>query len=51
MTAFHFKTKAEQHLEYLESLNRPLSDQESDELRRTLHAVYERNRRLAKVAA
>jgi len=37
------KTKAEQRLEYLESLRRPLTDAESEDLRRALHAVYLRN--------
>lgn len=41
------KTASEQRLEYLESLRRPLTDQESDELRRALHAVYMANRRRA----
>lgn len=40
MNAPAFKTRSEQRLEWLESLKRPLSDQESDELRRSLHAVY-----------
>lgn len=40
-----FKTISEQRLEWLESLERPLSDAESDELRRAMHAVYEHNRR------
>lgn len=40
------KTAAEQRLEWLENLNRPLTDAESDELRRALHAVYCRNRRI-----
>lgn len=39
-SAFVFKTLAEQRLEYLESLGRPLTDEESDELRRSLHATY-----------
>lgn len=43
--SFAFKTKAEQKLDYLESLRRPLTNEESDELRRALHAVYCRNRR------
>lgn len=42
---FICKTRSEQRLEWLESLRRPLSDQESEELQRCLHAVYERNRR------
>lgn len=47
--SFLFKTRAQQRLEYLEGLKRPLSDNESEELRRCLHAVYcyERKRRLA----
>lgn len=40
MNALAFKTRAEQKLEWLESLGRPLTDEESDQLRRTLHAVY-----------
>jgi hypothetical protein len=39
-----YKTRAELKLEHLESLKRPLTDQESDDLRRSLHAVYCRNR-------
>jgi hypothetical protein len=42
-----FKTKSEQKLDWLESLHRPLSDRESEELRRAMHAVYCRNKRLA----
>ena len=45
--SFPYKTRAEQRLEYLESLTRPLTDDESDDLRRSMHAVYERNRRCA----
>jgi alpha-ketoglutarate-dependent taurine dioxygenase len=45
MNAPVFKTMSQQRLEWLESLNRPLSDDESDELRRALHAVYCRTRR------
>jgi hypothetical protein len=44
------KTKAEQKLEYLKGLHRPLTDRESDELRRSMHAVYERERRLGLLA-
>ncbi len=40
MSALIPKTRAQQRLEYLESLNRPLTDDESDMLRRSLHAVY-----------
>lgn len=39
-------TKAEQKLEYLQGLRRPLSEAESQELQRSMHAVYERDRRL-----
>ena len=45
MKAPAFKTRSEQKLEWLESLDRPLTDEESDELRRSLHAVYCMNRR------
>jgi hypothetical protein len=41
------KTRAEQKLEWLESLKRPLTDAESAELRRCLHATYMKNWRLA----
>lgn len=40
-----YKTRSELSLEHLESLRRPLTDEESDQLRRSLHAVYCRNRR------
>jgi hypothetical protein len=40
-----FKTMSEQKLEWLESLGRPLTDEESEELQRALHAVYCRNQR------
>jgi hypothetical protein len=40
MNAPLIKTSAEQKLEWLESLKRPLTDGESDELRRALHATY-----------
>jgi hypothetical protein len=46
MNAPKLLTKAEQKLEYLKGLHRPLTDQESDELRRAMHAVYEHERRL-----
>lgn len=39
MSALVPKTRAQQRLEYLESLHRPLTDDESDMLRRSLHAV------------
>jgi hypothetical protein len=41
-----YKTRAELRLEHLQSLRRELTDQESEELRRALHAVYVRQRRL-----
>lgn len=40
MNAVPFKTRAEQTLEHLTTLKRPLTDEESDLLRRSLHAVY-----------
>jgi 23S rRNA maturation mini-RNase III len=43
--SFAFKTRAEQRLEWLEHVGRPLTDEESDILRRSMHAIYERNRR------
>lgn len=45
-----FKTPAEQRLEYLTGLTRPLNDEESDDLRRAMHAVYclRRRRQLAR---
>jgi hypothetical protein len=42
--SFAFKTRSEQQLEYLQGLKRPLTDQESDDLRRSMHAVYCRQR-------
>lgn len=50
MNAPAIKTHAEQKLEWLEALKRPLTDQESEELRRALHATYCRNLRLAKAS-
>ena len=44
MTAY--MTRAELALAHLESLKRPLTDEESDQLRRALHAVYCRNRKI-----
>ncbi len=44
---FRPKTIAEQRLEHLEGLKRPLTDEESEQLRRSLHAVYCHNRTLA----
>lgn len=45
MSAPQLKSLAEQRVEWLEGLRRPLTDAESDDLRRALHAVYCRNRR------
>jgi hypothetical protein len=39
------ETAAEQRLKWFEGIGRPLTDNESIELQRALHAVYERNRR------
>ncbi len=39
MSALIPKTRAQQRLEWLESLDRPLTEDESDMLRRSLHAV------------
>lgn len=50
MNAFAFKTRSQQRLEYLDGLKRPLTDEESADLQRCLHAIYERERR-RKVAA
>lgn len=46
MNAPDFKSKAEQKLEWLSHLGRPLTDEESDELRKCIHAVYCRDWRL-----
>ncbi len=48
MTAFATKTRAEQRLEQFEQFKRPLTDDESTELHRSLHAVYVRNWRQAR---
>lgn len=45
MTIPVFKTVAQQKLEWLESLDRPLTDEESEALKRAMHAVYCRTRR------
>lgn len=45
-----FKTRSEIALAQLESLKRPLTDEESDQLRRALHATYCRNIRLGRAA-
>lgn len=37
------KTRSEQTLEWLESLGRPLTDSESDQLKRSMHAIYMKN--------
>jgi hypothetical protein len=51
MNAPAFKTIAEQRLEYLEGLRRPLTDQESEDLRKALHAVYCLQRKRERIAA
>lgn len=38
-------TRSEQRLEQIKAINRPLTDEESDELRRSMHAVYMHERR------
>jgi hypothetical protein len=43
---FTYKTRSEQRLEWLKTRKRPLTDEESDELYRVLHAIYVRDRRL-----
>ncbi len=48
MTAFATKTRAEQRLEHFEQIKRPLTDDESAELQRSLHAVYASNWRTAR---
>jgi hypothetical protein len=52
VSPFRFKTRAEQRLDWLTELGRrrPLTDEESREIERCEHAIYERNRR-RKVAA
>lgn len=47
MTNLTLKTPAQQRLEWLENLNRPLTDEESDMLRRSLHADYCHRRKSA----
>lgn len=46
-----FKTRSELKLEHLERIGRPLTDKESDELRRALHATYCLNRKRRLLAA
>lgn len=43
------KTRSEQRLAQLEALRRPLTDGESAELRRCLHAIYQRQWKAAKI--
>jgi hypothetical protein len=43
--SFVGKTRSEQKVEYFSTLRRPLTDAESDELRRAMHAAYEHRRR------
>lgn len=50
MTALRIKTPAEQKLEWFCGLKRPLTDDESAELQRSLHAKYVRDWRLARLA-
>jgi hypothetical protein len=50
MNAPAFKTKAEQRLDWLTTLRRPLTPQESEDLRKSLHAVYCRDRRVRMLA-
>jgi hypothetical protein len=38
-----FKTRAEQKLEWLSSLDRPLTERESIEVERAMHAIYVRD--------
>lgn len=45
------KTRSEQRIEQLINIGRPLTEEESDELYRALHADYMRKWRLAKAAA
>ena len=42
-------TKSEQRLKWLEGLRRPLTKDEQDELYRCLHAIYVREKRIAKL--
>jgi hypothetical protein len=51
MSQPNIKTQREQKLEWLESLGRPLTEDESDQLRRALHATYCRNRYRDRVLA
>lgn len=46
-----YQTRSEQKLEFYKSLTRPLTDEESDELYRAMHAVYEHERRQRIVAS
>lgn len=48
--SFEFKTRSQQQLEYLESLKRPLTDEESEQLQRSMHAVYEYKRSKSRLA-
>lgn len=51
MTVFRFKTLSEQRLEYLESLKRPLTNEESELLYKVMHSVSEHERRQRKQVA
>lgn len=50
MNALFIKTPAEQKLEWFSGLHRPLTDEESAELQRSLHAKYVHDWRLARLA-
>lgn len=43
---FTYKTRSEQRIEQLINIGRPLTDEESDELYRALHADYMRKWRI-----
>lgn len=45
------RTPSEQKLEWLQGLKRPLTEDESDQLRRALHAIYCRNTYHSRVLA
>lgn len=48
---FVFKTRAEQRVEWLTSLGRPLNKSEVAELQKSLHAIYCRDRKRRFLAA
>jgi hypothetical protein len=49
MSVLIIKTKSQQKLEYFETLKRPLTAEESDDLQRTMHSVYAYERTQAKL--